>query len=128
MAEDEGKIESDIPTEVTIHYLKSNLFRTVHCDGAIGGPTPQGNISMGIFSERGPIPLQIKHQIKPDRTLGDEIERSGRDGMVREVETEVILSLYVATKLRDWLTDNIDKVQAIRDTAEKMREEASNGT
>ena len=101
------------PTEVTFDYIKSNFFRVIHADGAFGGLAPNGNIHMALYNERQAIPKQMAYTLDGVR-LGPEIKekRQGREGLVREVEVDVILSLEQARSLGTWLTD---KVEALED-------------
>jgi hypothetical protein len=59
--------------EIAFEYIKSNLFRVIHADGAIGGVTPSGNLHLAFFSERPAIPRMIVHKRDPSGTLGPPI-------------------------------------------------------
>ena len=50
----EVSIDPKRPTRVRFHYLKSQLWRVVHVDGAIGGITPRGMIHAALYSEEEP--------------------------------------------------------------------------
>lgn len=79
---------------------------------------------MSFFSERPPIPSEIVHEVNPDGTLGKEVKRVSRDGVVRELETAVYLDLGAVVQLRDWLDDRITTLEeavAKREETEKMR-------
>ena len=82
------------PTEVSFDYIKSNIFRVIHADGAFGGLAPNGNIHMALYNERQAIPTQMVYALE-GIGLGPEIKgkRKGRGGLVREVEVDVIMSL-----------------------------------
>jgi hypothetical protein len=107
-------------SSLTFHYLKSNLFRVIHVDGAIGGMTPRGLIHMTIYSERAAIPKKVSQVIHSDGRIGDEIGREGLEGVVREMEADLIFRLEDAVSLRDWLDDQINNVKKI--TANKQKE------
>ena len=91
------------------NFIKANHFRVVHGDGVWGGATPQGNISMGFFSDRQPFPQQISLEISSDNIVGPEIrsDRIVKDGMVRELEVAVVVSRATAEFLIKWLNDSI---------------------
>jgi hypothetical protein len=101
------------PESLEFHYVKSNGFRVVHADGVWGGPTPRGYITMSFFSERAPIPARISHELQtpepnsPDRIIGPEIARDAKDGLVREVEVEVMVDLAMAKSLLGWLGEKV---------------------
>ena len=100
---------SDTPKAIDFHFIKSPHFRVIHADGVWGGATPSNNIAISIFSERLPIPTVVKHHVQDDNQLGEEIksERNTRTGIVREVETELIMNKATATALVDWLKSYI---------------------
>src|SRR4051812_31841440 len=83
------------PREIDFDLIKSNWFRVIHADGAIGGVGPQANIHMALYSERRAIPTKIVHVLENSQQLGPEVrsKRQGRAGMVREVEVDVVLGL-----------------------------------
>ena len=102
------------PTEVAFDYIKSNFFRVIHADGAFGGLGPSGSIHMALYNERQAIPTQTVYALE-GIGLGPEIKgkRKGREGLVREVEVDVIMSAEQARALRTWLTDKIESVESL---------------
>ena len=79
---------------------------------------------MNLFGDRLPIPTVVTQQINPDMTLGEELGRQAKQGIVREVEVGVVLEYRAAKSLRDWLTD---KLKAIETQVEQLhREEQAN--
>ena len=68
---------------VVIEYIKSQLFRVAHVDGAIGGPTPSGQIHLAMFSERPAIPRRLVARLSGG-VIGDPIpeETVVREGMI----------------------------------------------
>lgn len=95
---------------VDIHYIKSNDFREIACDGALGGPTPPGKLWLAFYTERLPLPRTVRHElvandqggisVAPDRP-GKVVE--GRAGVVRNVEFGLYLSQDTARELQRWL-------------------------
>ncbi len=121
------------PKKLRYHLLKSNSFRSIHADGVFGGVTPRLTIFATFFNERTPLPDQMVHEIKEDGTIGDEIrdERITRDGVVRELEANVIMDVEFAKVLVDWLRAKIEFVEkrieeAKQDSKAKPEEEPSN--
>ena len=104
---------------IEFHYIKSNGFRVIHADGVWGGPTPRGYLTMAFYSERHPIPLKLTHEIKPEGTLGDPIDRDTKEGIVREVEVEVMLDLDMAKSLLPWLEEKIEALEKLRGPQEE---------
>src|SRR6266850_1570225 len=84
-------------SEVHFHYIKSHAFRVVHVDGIHGGPTPDGSgIHMAMFNERIPIAQEEIYSISSEGRLGALKSKTGRQGIVREVEISALLSLKAA--------------------------------
>lgn len=112
-----------IPSVINFNYIKSSCFRVVHCDGVIGAPTPQANITASIFSERVPIPQQVALKVDSTGHLGAEIKerRIQREGIVREVEVELVMSVEVAKQFSDWLLANIKAVNEGRERADAAK-------
>ncbi len=98
---------NDTRPRLKFDYLKSPQYRTVLCEGAIGGVTPQGKIFASFYNERGPIPRSTTYALAPDGAL-ELTESEGRTAIVRELEVGVYLDLNAAESLRDWL-DNLIK-------------------
>jgi hypothetical protein len=120
-------MSEEMPTSVPFHYIKSNLFRVIHTDGAVGNIAPSGLIFVGLYSERSAIPQIMVHdlteagQVGPERTS----ERVGKTGIVREVEVGATMSVETAITFVAWLQEKIDLLQKIRKTAQEQ-EKAKN--
>ena len=113
------KSGSDLPSEVTFHYVKSNYFRVIHASGALGGFTPRGELFFSIFNERAPLP-DVTVQAIENGQLGKEIieQRKVSEGIVRELEIGVVMDLTVAQSLVTWLNERIK-------VAEQMRQDSN---
>jgi hypothetical protein len=116
------------------HYIKSNLFRTIHCDGAVGAISPrQPAIEVAFYSERIPIPQVTAHKF--DMKTGQvseevETERVVRDGLVREVEVNIVLDIEGAERLVEWLNGKINEgkqAQLLRENAAKLIKDSAKG-
>lgn len=79
---------------------------------------------MALYSERLALPQAVIQEVVPLSEgepvpgeplglvrLGEEVERVSREGVVRELEVDAHMSKATATKLRDWLTLNIEKME-----------------
>lgn len=106
--------------KIRFHYLKADGYRDCHCDGIYGGPTPNGQLWAGFFSERGPVPREAVHQLLPvdsDPTkhkLGDMIPGDSvvKDGIVRTLQCGIHLNLATALHLREWLEKQISILES----------------
>ena len=107
---------SSAPPRLRFHYIKSNFFRVVHVDGAIGGLTGPGYIHFAVYSERPALPLVTEHELS-DKSLSGGVPVEGRTGFVRELEVDLIMSRDKAAELRDWLTRQIDYFDTLQKQA-----------
>jgi len=117
-----------LPSSVKFHYIKGNLFRVIHVDGAIGGITPQRQVFVSLFSERAALPTLIEYGISPDGVLGEEKLREGKEGLVREMDVGIVLSVEGAKQLAEFLQkqlqvlkESIPEVQDDPATARKAQ-------
>lgn len=110
---DRKKGDGEAKPEVVFDYLKSNQFRVVYATGAIGGLTPDGQIHFALYNERPAIPRQIVHRLTDTGALGTEItdRRIGREGVVREMEVDVVVSQQAAEGLVRWLQEQIGELK-----------------
>lgn len=101
--------------KVVLHYIKGGGFRVVHVDGALGGVAPSGMLVAALYNERPAIPVRVVHKLDAaGRLEGEPIEVTARDGFVRELEVELVMTLEVAKSLREWLTGVIAQAETVR--------------
>ena len=108
------------PIKLDAHYVKSSHYRTIHADGVWGGITPQLNIQMAFYSEHHPIPEIVHYEVKPGEPL-KEVKRTASEGVVREVEAEMIVSLELAESVVRWLNGKIEEVKKFQKEAERLQ-------
>ena len=118
--------EGKVPDRIKFDYIKSNLFRVIHADGAVGGISPKATIHFAFYSERSPIPKQTVFPVNEDGTLGQEIkdERVVRDAIVREVEVDVVMDLNTANSFLKWLEEKIKLAKKIYESVEQTEKPA----
>ncbi len=115
------------PAGVQYHYIKSSQFRVLHADGIVGGPTPNGLIFLGLYSERSAIPQIMVHDITEAGQIGPERidDRIGKKGIVREVEVGAVMSIETASVVISWLQERIDVIKKFKETAAAAAEKAN---
>ncbi len=102
------------------HFLKSSDFKTIYGSGVFGGITPQGLININFFTERVPLPTKIVLEVDESTgQVGGEIEREGKEGIVREVNCGILLDISAAKQLLTWLEDKIHQYEEINQEIEK---------
>ena len=102
----------DNMNQIEFHYLKTNNYRSFHVDGAYGGITPNGNIYMELFLERAPTPKSVLHEFDEDGSLGKELSRQSKTGLIREVEAGLVLNLATAEAIEKWLAEKIEVLKS----------------
>lgn len=118
MGADPGDAKAEL-TQIAIDYIKSNAFRVVHADGAVGGLNPRGNLHISFYNERMPIPQQVTHSVE-GRALKEEIGRVQRDAVVREVEVDVHMTVGNAKSLVTWLQGKIDEYERVKQEEQRQ--------
>jgi hypothetical protein len=121
MADEDADQAEDPGKRVAFHYLKSNFFRVVHADGGIGGITPKGLIHFAFYSERPAIPQVVVTGLDEHGKLTVDQQQIGREGVVRELEVDVLLEVGVARAVSQWLIERADAVEK----ATKLRKEGA---
>lgn len=123
MADDEhpGISDTELPKieeeGVLFHYIKSQQFRTIHVDGAIGAVTPKGLIHCAVFSERPPIPQVTFHKMNDEGHLSGKFRPiKTRPGYIRELDVNLILNYDTALRIREWLDRRIKELESRLDT------------
>lgn len=108
-AKDNGGQTVTAYDRLKFHYLKNKNFRTIHIDGVVGGVTPSNLIHVAIYSERPPIPKEMVYEVNPDGTLGEAVhdETVTLDGLVREMEVDILLDIVKAKGISEWLQEQI---------------------
>lgn len=97
--------------DITFHYIKNSGYRLFPSDGAFGGITSRGKICVNFFAERAPIPKSTKYKIDKNGSLdlNSAVHSSdSKEGIIREIESGILMDIDTAIQLRDWLTDKIN--------------------
>ena len=123
MADEPTTTQPEEVDRISFHYIKGKNFRVIHADGALGGITPRGYVHFALYSERAAIPRRGVRNISEDgKTLGPETIVEVREGVVRELEVDVIMDEKTTIELRDWLDRRIQNFKEILEQSEKKKE------
>lgn len=116
------------PGEVLkFHYIKGNHYRAIHVDGAYGGLTARGFVAMSCYNERRPVPQQTELaviQVSDGSTeLGPETDerRTGKDGIIRELDATMYMSPEVARDVAHWLLSRVNEWEELNKTINKKQ-------
>jgi len=110
------ELNFDLPAQLEFHYIKSSSFRMAFGGGVYGGLTPDGRyVSMFIFNERTPIPLQETCELKPTGQVGTRKGKVGRTGIIREIEIGVVLDGSTIEQMIPWLEKQLVHLKLMRE-------------
>jgi len=122
----EREAKGEPPSQLEVRYAKSGSFRAVHADGVYGGILPSLNVHMSFFVERGPVPNKVNYLVSREGKLEGEASVDIEGGIVREVETTVVMDLAIARGFLDWLKEKVELGEALqRGTAKKEEDNAA---
>ncbi|MCF8079571.1 MAG: hypothetical protein K9K88_09850 [Desulfobacterales bacterium] len=101
--------KADEKKTVTFDYIKTEQHTEFPVSGAHGGITPAGKIQISFYQERLAIPKQVKHELKEDFSLGDEIqeERIARNSFIRSVPMTFLMDPNTALGIYQWLGERL---------------------
>lgn len=110
--------------DVVFHYVRSKHFRVIHADGAHGGVTVRGYVSVNFYSERGLTPPRTTLAV--DAESGETKETAGetRGHVVRELEVSVMLDEQSTNQLVVWLQQKLVQLQQVKDMKKQQQEKA----
>lgn len=110
----EGNSANSKKKKVTIFNKISSNFRELHVDGAFGGITPKGQFNINFFAERMAIPKSTDFKIVNNKLEKIADSADSKNGIIREFETGVYMSVETAREIHKWLGEtlqNLDKTQ-----------------
>jgi len=117
MSDTNPKIAASAPGvrfQMPIHFVKSSQFRVVHASGVWYSGDAQQNLHMTFFNERAPIPKKLVLNVNEQGVIMSEdmAQRESKEGVVREMEIDVIFSLQAALEFYKTLGENLKVIQA----------------
>lgn len=106
-----AKSERNKPKSVTIYNKISNSFRELHFDGAYGGITPKGQFNINFYAERLSIPKSSDFNIEENRLVKVSDSEDSKQGIIREFETGIYMTLETAMEIHKWLGEQLSKFE-----------------
>lgn len=105
-------VEKNPIQKITIHNKLEDAYKTFHVDGAFGGLTPKGLISLSFYSERFPIPKSHDFAVS-DGKLGNLISNSpdSKIGIIRGYEAGIMMDINVAMDIVKLLSEQIEEYE-----------------
>ena len=101
--------------QLPVHFIKGSSFRVVHASGAWFGGDPQQNLHLTFFNDRTPIPqITVLNLDERGMVLGEDLsQRESKQGVIREMEVDVVFSIQSAVDFYRALGDNLKALKAI---------------
>ena len=100
---DEEKVQS-----IKVYYRRDKNYRIFPATGAFGGLTPQGEICVDFFVERGLPPKHVTMQIGPG-TTAREMKIEEEEHLVREMLVGLVLRPDIALSIGRFLIDKANE-------------------
>lgn len=118
--------ESEEPNRIPYHYQKAPDYRTIHCDGAFGGITSRGYLSVTVYNERNTLPQRTSRQIMESLgsgayRLGDQETEYDLGGIMRQLEGTFVLDLLTAQEVYTWLGGKVAEMEESYGVPEEQR-------
>jgi hypothetical protein len=101
----ESTPEKKAASKIKFNYVKSNLFRVIHADGAVVALSPSQDITINLFSQRFSIPDEVIIDFDEEGSAISEttiinIDEENIDNVViREIDTLAVMSIEAARRL-----------------------------
>ena len=101
----EAQEEERAVRKIKFNYVKNNLFRVIHTDGVVAAATPNGNITINLYSQRFSIPEEVIFDLDEDGSIvGDGFAVNREDEnidttIIREIDVLAVMSLEVVEEL-----------------------------
>lgn len=110
--------QTDSDPQIEFHFIKANSFKVAYADGVFGGVSPKGALRMSFFNERLALPKSVTHKVVQEGDavrVGEEIvaKRNSLNGVVREVEVDVVMNLESAKAFQLWLGNKIKELESL---------------
>jgi hypothetical protein len=116
-----GQSVPEAQIQLPIHFVKSTQFRVIHANGVWFGGDTQQNLHLTFFNERNPIPKKLVLNVNSKgNILGEDMtKRDSKEGLVREMEIDVVLSLQAAMDFHKSLGENLKAIQEVNPGKQK---------
>ncbi len=106
----------DEKDKIIVHNKVSPNYRSMHVDGAFGGITTRGYISLSFYAERNAIPKTTEFNVVENK-LEKLRDTGGLTGILREFEAGIYMDLNAAKELKKFLDDRITELENLIQTS-----------
>ena len=107
--------EEKKPDRVQFVYTQAPDYRIAAANGALGGPTPQGDFLIDFYCERAQMPLVEEHKVTTEGRLGQKVYGPGVSSDVPQIERYVQFGVMLSPKqamvLAKWIRKHIDDMK-----------------
>jgi hypothetical protein len=108
----------DSEDKPTVEFItqKSPFARVIKADGFWGQVTPMSDIQLHVYSQFHSMPDSVTHELIESADgvrIGPEVSRYERKGIIREVESTLIVPIHIAKSLVQLLQARIAEVEGV---------------
>ena len=110
-------------TKIKCKYKFAKDYNPEYINGAHGGITPKGEISINFFLERHALPYSQTYEVNENGNLSGEIKEEVEPSdfgtsFIRYIKTGIILEYSSAKAIHQWLGEHIKKLEIERSSSE----------
>jgi len=124
-AKSRSRVENGAPSKIEFKYVFDDAYNPVYANGAVGGVSPKGEVSINFYVERPAVPRTQIYQLAADGKIGPEIAREPSHEhpfAIRFVTAGVTLSLESAKAIHAWLGNQIRTLESATGEAKPEEE------
>jgi len=98
----------------TLSFEKIEISKPCSNLVKIANPTIACN-DLSFYAERHPIPQVATHEISDDGSIGAEKGHTSKVGIIREVDSTVVLDIATAEGVIKWLQGRVKEIKKIHE-------------
>jgi len=106
------------PSQIPLKYVKSEDYKILPVTGAVGGPTPKGEILVSFTLDYAEFPESAALTEVPGKSGQYQEPQIENLGFVRQLQMAAILSPEHAVTIGDWLAEHGRTVIKSRGTSD----------
>jgi len=110
---------ADEPKKIEFHYEVDPAYRVVAANSVLTTTTGFGDIKIDFLIDSFAIPKSVTHEVTADGKIGKMLEVKPGERQARHVQIGVLVSLDQATKIADFINEEVAKAKKALDQKPK---------
>ena len=107
--------EGSTKKNLQVSYSESKYYQIMPANGAVGGPTPRGEIMCSFYFESVVLPNSAELLVEGSGPVKEIPAKSSEYNFVRELQAGIVLSPEAAKSVGEFLIRNAEIVQKKRE-------------